>query len=172
MPWYEFDDDTVSLATKKGVRDKRDGWSDYRQRMIRDMDLEVKAFMCKRGDTFIWHGGLLHGGLKVKDEKRDAQELRRALQHGGALHLPPSHHEDEVHRRRGRGLARRRRDDRPHHREQRVPGRRQPVPRDEAARLLTGEIGAPTYCFNSFSRARSCCFKRVWAGSDARFVNS
>jgi ectoine hydroxylase-related dioxygenase (phytanoyl-CoA dioxygenase family) len=68
MPWYEFDDDTVSLATKKGVRDKRDGWSDFRQRMIRDMNLEVKAFTCKRGDTFIWHGGLLHGGLKVQDE--------------------------------------------------------------------------------------------------------
>jgi ectoine hydroxylase-related dioxygenase (phytanoyl-CoA dioxygenase family) len=70
MPWYEFADDTVSLPTKKGVDDERDGWSDFRARMIDEMNLEAQAFTCKRGDTFIWHGGLLHGGLPVRDQSR------------------------------------------------------------------------------------------------------
>jgi ectoine hydroxylase-related dioxygenase (phytanoyl-CoA dioxygenase family) len=52
------------------VDDKRDGWSQYRNRMLRDMNLEAKPFTCKRGDTFIWHGGLLHGGLKVNDDSQ------------------------------------------------------------------------------------------------------
>ena len=79
------------------MRDKRDGWSDYRQRMIQEMDLEVKAFTCKRGDAFIWHGGLLHGGLKVEDESATRKSF--VVHYSTAAHytFAPGHDEDEVH---------------------------------------------------------------------------
>jgi len=31
------------------------------------LGLEVKSFTCRRGDVFIWHSGLLHGGQKRTD---------------------------------------------------------------------------------------------------------
>ena len=34
---------------------------------IHELGLEVRALTCSRGDTFLWHAGLLHGGLKVTD---------------------------------------------------------------------------------------------------------
>jgi ectoine hydroxylase-related dioxygenase (phytanoyl-CoA dioxygenase family) len=37
--------------------------------MIDEMGLEVKAFTAERGDVFIWHGGLLHGGAQVENER-------------------------------------------------------------------------------------------------------
>jgi phytanoyl-CoA hydroxylase len=68
MPWYEFERDTVTLpASEKHDRETRDSWVEFRTHMIDEMKLEVKAFTCRRGDTFIWHGGLLHGGLNVND---------------------------------------------------------------------------------------------------------
>jgi phytanoyl-CoA hydroxylase len=69
MPWFEFERDTVNLAQKAGAVEKRAAWAEYRKKMIEEMNLEVKAFTAKRGDVFIWHGGLLHGGAPVKNER-------------------------------------------------------------------------------------------------------
>ena len=66
MPWFEFDDDTVEFAQKASAPDKRQAWTKYRTRMIEEMNLEVRSFTAKRGDAFIWHGGLLHGGAPVR----------------------------------------------------------------------------------------------------------
>jgi ectoine hydroxylase-related dioxygenase (phytanoyl-CoA dioxygenase family) len=67
MPWFEFDDDTVNVAVKAEAKEKRQEWVRYRARMLDEMGLEVKAFTCKRGDVFLWHGGLLHGGDEVRE---------------------------------------------------------------------------------------------------------
>ncbi len=69
MPWFEFDDDTVEFAQKASAPEKRQAWTKYRTRMIEEMNLEVRSFTAKRGDAFIWHGGLLHGGAPVEDER-------------------------------------------------------------------------------------------------------
>jgi phytanoyl-CoA hydroxylase len=69
MPWFEFEKDTVNLSQKAGAVEKRKAWADYRKRMIEEMGLEVKAFTAQRGDVFIWHGGLLHGGARVENER-------------------------------------------------------------------------------------------------------
>jgi phytanoyl-CoA hydroxylase len=69
MPWFEFEQDTVALGAKSEAQDKRVAWSEFRQRMIEDMKLEVRAFTPKRGDVFLWHSGLLHGGAKVENER-------------------------------------------------------------------------------------------------------
>jgi hypothetical protein len=77
------------MEHKKGTasQHKRNNWSDYRARMIRDMNLEVKAFTCKRGDTFIWHGGLLHGGLEVHDENSTRKSY--VVHYSTAAHTAP-----------------------------------------------------------------------------------
>ena len=67
MPWFEFDDDTVALGKKAGARDKRVDWALQRKKLIDEMHLEVKAFTAKRGEVFLWHSGLLHGGARVEN---------------------------------------------------------------------------------------------------------
>jgi ectoine hydroxylase-related dioxygenase (phytanoyl-CoA dioxygenase family) len=67
MPWFEFEEGSVTAADAKDAADKRAAWSAYRTRMIEEMGLEVQPFTCQRGDVFLWHGGLLHGGQAVAD---------------------------------------------------------------------------------------------------------
>jgi phytanoyl-CoA hydroxylase len=69
MPWFEFEEDKIAFGSKAGADDKRVAWSLYRRQMIDEMNLEVKTFTAKRGDVFLWHGGLLHGGAKVENER-------------------------------------------------------------------------------------------------------
>ena len=38
--------------------------------MIRERELEVLPFTCRRGDAFIWHAGLVHGGSPIEDRTR------------------------------------------------------------------------------------------------------
>lgn len=66
MPWFEFDDDSVVMPPDAPMM-SRAGWRDQRMRLIEDMGLEVKELTCGRGDVFIWHAGLLHGGKAVAD---------------------------------------------------------------------------------------------------------
>jgi phytanoyl-CoA hydroxylase len=66
MPWFEFEPDSVKFVEK--TEDKRRDWIAYRQQMLEEMGLEVKTFTCARGDAFLWHSGLLHGGSKVTRE--------------------------------------------------------------------------------------------------------
>ena len=63
MPWFEFDDDTVKAEGEDAS--KRREWQRHRDQMISELGLEPKPFTCKRGDVFIWHAGLLHGGADV-----------------------------------------------------------------------------------------------------------
>ena len=68
MPWFEFSDDSVSL-TPAVSEERRQAWRSYRDDMIETMNCAVETFTCKRGDVFLWHAGLLHGGQRVADEK-------------------------------------------------------------------------------------------------------
>jgi phytanoyl-CoA hydroxylase len=67
MPWFEFEHDTVALGKKSGAQDKRVEWALDRKKLIEEMNLEVTEFTAKRGDVFLWHSGLLHGGAPVKN---------------------------------------------------------------------------------------------------------
>ncbi len=37
---------------------------------MRERGLEVEQLTCRRGDAFIWHAGLVHGGSRIADETR------------------------------------------------------------------------------------------------------
>jgi ectoine hydroxylase-related dioxygenase (phytanoyl-CoA dioxygenase family) len=67
MPWFEFSEDTVSVVKTETAQEMRQQWAKERDRRIQELGLEVKSFTCARGDTFLWHAGLLHGGKKVID---------------------------------------------------------------------------------------------------------
>jgi len=66
MPWFEFEPDSVRFVNK--TEEKRREWIAYREQTIREMGLEVKTFTCARGEAFLWHSGLLHGGASVTRE--------------------------------------------------------------------------------------------------------
>jgi ectoine hydroxylase-related dioxygenase (phytanoyl-CoA dioxygenase family) len=84
MPWFEFDDDTVNVAVKEEAKDKRQEWATYRARMLAEMGLRVESLTCRRGDVFVWHGGLLHGGEPVRDP--DATRKSYVVHYSTAAH--------------------------------------------------------------------------------------
>jgi hypothetical protein len=64
MPWFEFDTDSVVLDGK--VSDaKRAEYREWNWDRVRELGQLPQRFTCKRGDVFIWHGGLQHGGDKI-----------------------------------------------------------------------------------------------------------
>jgi ectoine hydroxylase-related dioxygenase (phytanoyl-CoA dioxygenase family) len=65
MPWFEFEPDSVAMLDKSPA--KKQAWTAHRDRVCSDMGLEARPFTCQRGDVFLWHAGLLHGGAPVKD---------------------------------------------------------------------------------------------------------
>jgi phytanoyl-CoA hydroxylase len=67
MPWFEFEPDSVAMLDKSPA--KKRAWNDHRDRVSSDMRLETRPFTCQRGDVFLWHAGLLHGGAPVRDER-------------------------------------------------------------------------------------------------------
>jgi hypothetical protein len=65
MPWYEFEPDSVRFVAKTEAARAR--WIEHRDRMIDELGLEVRPLTCQKGSAFIWHSGLLHGGMRVED---------------------------------------------------------------------------------------------------------
>jgi hypothetical protein len=63
FPWYEFAPDTVEADADKG---KRFAFQNQLREQLRERDLEPQAFTCNRGDVFLWHAGLVHGGRPVE----------------------------------------------------------------------------------------------------------
>jgi phytanoyl-CoA hydroxylase len=67
MPWFEFGEDKISINTRDG---RFREWSGYHERVMEEMGLRPEPFTCARGDVFIWHGGLLHGGMRRENPDR------------------------------------------------------------------------------------------------------
>jgi ectoine hydroxylase len=49
-----------------GKKDYKD-YEDVLENLIREKNIEPKIFLAKKGDVFIWHANLIHGGLPVKN---------------------------------------------------------------------------------------------------------
>jgi phytanoyl-CoA hydroxylase len=66
LPWYEFD--PGSVVCNQGVTpERRAEFRDWTQAQMRERGLEVAPFTCRRGDAFIWHAGLVHGGTPIEN---------------------------------------------------------------------------------------------------------
>ncbi len=56
----------TSSVLKLGKKDYKD-YEDVIEDIIEQHHLEKKVFLAKKGDVFIWHANLLHGGSPIKD---------------------------------------------------------------------------------------------------------
>ena len=65
-PWFEFEPGSVVCGAKIPPA-KRKEHGEWTRAMLREQELEVIPFTCRRGDVFIWHGGLVHGGTPIDD---------------------------------------------------------------------------------------------------------
>jgi phytanoyl-CoA hydroxylase len=66
LPYFEFEPGTIGCAAHVPP-EKRQEFARVTRETLRERGLETKVLTCKRGDVFVWHGGLLHGGLKIED---------------------------------------------------------------------------------------------------------
>ena len=64
LPYFEFEPDSVTRPPKI-AREREQAWAAW-LKQTRET-LPVQTLTCKRGDAFIWHGGLLHGGMPIRD---------------------------------------------------------------------------------------------------------
>jgi ectoine hydroxylase-related dioxygenase (phytanoyl-CoA dioxygenase family) len=62
IPLYTFND-----GTHHASREESADWFDYIDVQIRLRGLKEKTFMAKKGDVFIWHADLVHGGSPIAD---------------------------------------------------------------------------------------------------------
>ncbi len=60
----DFNDGETALAL--GKKDYKD-YEDLLEELIRQKKFEKKTFLAKKGDVFIWHANLIHGGTPVKN---------------------------------------------------------------------------------------------------------
>ena len=69
LPWYEFEAGSVVCGQKVGPAPRAE-FAETTRTMIRERELEVLPFTCRRGDAFIWHAGLVHGGSPIEDRAK------------------------------------------------------------------------------------------------------
>ncbi len=65
IPLYTFND-----GTHHASRDEIFDWFDYIDVQIRLRGLRKKTFLARKGDVFIWHCDLVHGGSPIVDPRR------------------------------------------------------------------------------------------------------
>ncbi|HSR54057.1 MAG TPA: phytanoyl-CoA dioxygenase family protein [Acidobacteriota bacterium] len=71
MPYYQFEPGRIAIAADEDYMKA----FKYSERIMKKEGLEEQLFTCKKGDCFIWHANLVHGGSLVKD----ASKTRRSF---------------------------------------------------------------------------------------------
>lgn len=70
IPLFRFSNGTFHVD-----RAQMDEWEAHYREHVRRMGLEPRTFAARRGDVFIWHADLLHGGSKVTDPERTRDSI-------------------------------------------------------------------------------------------------
>lgn len=70
IPPYRFSNGSMHQVDEEVPR-----WSDFMARQVEVMGLEEQRFLARKGDLFIWHAVLLHGGSEIEDFTRTRQSL-------------------------------------------------------------------------------------------------
>jgi ectoine hydroxylase-related dioxygenase (phytanoyl-CoA dioxygenase family) len=70
IPLYTFND-----GTHHATREESADWYDYIDVQIRLRGLKERAFIARKGDVFIWHSDLVHGGRPIADHHRTRSSL-------------------------------------------------------------------------------------------------
>ena len=64
LPWFEFEPGTI-VRRPSASPERVAEWTRELTRTTEEMP--VKELTCRRGETFIWHAGLMHGGKGILD---------------------------------------------------------------------------------------------------------
>jgi hypothetical protein len=67
FPWFEFAPGTIEAD---GDKKKRFAFQLQLKRLLEERNLEPQTFTCSRGDVFLWHAALVHGGQPVEQRER------------------------------------------------------------------------------------------------------
>jgi phytanoyl-CoA hydroxylase len=70
IPLYTFNDGTHHATREEGA-----DWFDYIDVQIRLRGLKERTFLARKGDVFIWHADLVHGGSPILDHGRTRGSL-------------------------------------------------------------------------------------------------
>lgn len=66
IPLYTF-----SNGSYHAISEEMDAWSAYIEAEIASRGLKKEYFYPKKGDAFIWHANLVHGGGRIEDQEPD-----------------------------------------------------------------------------------------------------
>lgn len=69
LPWFEFTPGSI-VSGHSVTKEQRAEFEAVTAAAISDGGLVVEHFTCRRGDAFIWHAGLVHGGIRIADQNR------------------------------------------------------------------------------------------------------
>ena len=70
IPLYTFSD-----GTHHARQEEMPNWSAYIESEMRRRGIEAKTFLAGKGDLFIWHSDLVHGGSAIGDPTRTRRSL-------------------------------------------------------------------------------------------------
>jgi ectoine hydroxylase-related dioxygenase (phytanoyl-CoA dioxygenase family) len=70
IPLYLFSD-----GSHHWIQDEGDAWTKYILGKLSVGNYQRESFAAKRGDVFIWHANLVHGGSAINDESRTRRSL-------------------------------------------------------------------------------------------------
>jgi phytanoyl-CoA hydroxylase len=70
IPLYTFND-----GSHHASRDEIVDWFDYIDVQLRLRGLRERKFLARKGDVFLWHADLVHGGSPIADERRTRSSL-------------------------------------------------------------------------------------------------
>ena len=70
IPLYTFSD-----GTRQARQEEMPNWSAYIESEMRRRGIEAERFLAGKGDLFIWHSDLVHGGSAIGDPTRTRRSL-------------------------------------------------------------------------------------------------
>ena len=70
IPLYRFRDGSHHFNSEEMPQ-----WNDYILREVESRGLKKEIFLARKGDVFIWHSDLLHGGSPIRDTNKTRQSL-------------------------------------------------------------------------------------------------
>jgi phytanoyl-CoA hydroxylase len=69
LPWFEFTPGSLICGARE-TKERRDEFLAATESAMLERGLAVERFTCRRGDAFIWHAGLVHGGTRIADRSQ------------------------------------------------------------------------------------------------------
>lgn len=69
LPWFEFEENSIELKPQVS-QEKRAEYKQWNWDTVHSGGKLPRPYTCRRGDVFIWHGALQHGGDKITNPEK------------------------------------------------------------------------------------------------------